>query len=320
MSERTPWDQMTVPNRDHNVKLVEGATAVPCYWARNATGACLFIIGLEGDFAAMMRANLIRVQGIELQLLAAGPGRQQLVLELQREGDQDLFENFCRALVNSLGAAGNSDAAFTIAWAHIRRWKAFLGGSIQHLSPEVVQGLFAELHFLKERIAEVCVEDAVASWVGPDGSQQDFIYGKVAVEVKSVTGTARNSVRISSEDQLESLQERLYLRAYLLRTEPDPSSGTSLNHLVEDIRTLVADSPALDDFERKLFELRYQPLPHYDRPGFLISAVWTYQVREDFPRLIRSELSPWLAKVSYDIKIEGLSDYICKDVELKEKS
>lgn len=315
MLERSPWDEITVPNRDHNVKLVDGVAGVPCYWARNASGACLFIIELKGDFAPMMRANLIRVKGIELHLLAAEPGRQQLVLELQRKGDHDLFENFCRALVNSLGTAENSDAAFAIAWGHIRRWKAFLGGSVQHLSPEVVQGLFAELLFLKQRIVEESVEDAVTSWMGPDGSQHDFIYGKVAVEVKSVMGTARNSVRISSEDQLESLQERLYLRAYLLRTEPDPTSGTSLNQLVEDIRALLADSPALDDFERKLFELRYQPLPHYDKPGFLISEVRTYRVRKDFPRLIRSELSPWLAKVSYDIKIEGLANYICKDVE-----
>ncbi len=317
MSERSPWDQITVPRQDRNVKLVEGVAAVPCYWARNASGSCLFIIELEGDFVELMRANLIRMKGIKIDLLSAGQGLQQLILELQKEGDHDLFENFCRALVNSLKKAENSEAAFVIAWGHIRRWKAFWGGSVQHLSPVLVQGLFAELLFLKQRIAEDSIEDAIASWMGPDRSQQDFIYGKVAVEVKSVMGTARNSVRISSEDQLESLQKRLYLRAYLLRKTSDSASGTSLNQLVEEIGALVEDSPAQDDFERKLFELKYQPLPDYDKPGFLISEVLTYQVREDFPRLIRSNLSPWLTNVSYDIKLEGLAKYVCNDVELK---
>ena len=320
MSERSPWDQITVPSQDRNVKLVEGVAAVPCYWARNASGSCLFIIELEGDFVESMRANLIRVKGIKIDLISAGQGLQQLILELQKEGDHDLFENFCRALVNSLTKAENSEAAFVIAWGHIRRWKAFFGGSVQQLSPELVQGLFAELLFLKQRIAAASIEDAIASWMGPNGGQQDFIYGKISVEVKSVMGTARNSVRISSLDQLESLQERLYLRAYILRTTPNSTSGTSLNQLVEDIRALIAESPALDDFERKLFELRYQPLPAYDKPGFLVSEVRTYQVHEDFPRLIRSEQSPWLANVSYDIKLEGLAKYVCDDVELKEKN
>ena len=320
MSERSPWDGITVPNRDHNVRLAEGVTAVPCYWARNPSGACVFIIELEGDYVAMMRSNLMRVKGIELNLLSAGTGRQQLVLELQRKGDLDLFENFCRALVNSLGKAEDSETAFAIAWGHIRRWKAFLGGSVQHLSPEVVQGLFAELLFLKQRIVETSAEDAVASWMGPDRSQQDFIYGKIAVEVKSAMGTARNSVRISSEDQMESLQERLYLRVYMLRAESEPSGGTSLNQLVEDIRSAISDSPALDDFERKLFEVRYQPLPHYDKPGFSLAEVRNYRVHEDFPRLVRSELSPWVTNVAYEIKIEGLAKFVCEGVELQEKN
>lgn len=320
MSELSPWDEITVPSHDHNVKLVDGVASVPCYWARNASGACLLIIELMGDFTDMMRANLIRVKGIELHLLSAGLGRQQLVLELQRRGDHDLFENFCRALLNSLDKAANSEAAYAIAWGHIRRWKAFLGGSVQHLSPEVVQGLFAELIFLKQRLTEVSAEEAVASWMGPDRSQQDFIYGKIAVEVKSITGTARNSVRISSEDQMESLQDRLFLRVYVLRTESDPSNGISLNQLVEEIRATIADSFALDEFDKKLSELRYLPLSYYDKPGYSIGNVQTYEVDQEdetFPRLVRSKLSPWLTNVSYEIKIESLEKYICDDFGLQ---
>lgn len=320
MSESSPWNEITVPTRDHNVKLVLGITAVQCYWARNALGAYLFIVELEGDFVSRMRANLIHVKGIELKLLSAGLGKQQLILELQKKGDRDLFESFCKALVNSLSKAENSENAYVIAWSHIRRWKAFLGGNIQHLSPEVVQGLFAELLFLKQRILDTNPDDAVASWLGPEGCHQDFIYGSMAVEVKSMMGVARNSVRISSEDQLESLQDHLYLRVYVLHTDSESLGSVSLNQLVDEIRSGLAETSALDDFDRKLFKLRYQPLAHYDKPIFSIAEIQTYQVHEDFPRLIRSKFPPWIVNVSYDIKIEGLDKYRCKNMELQEKN
>lgn len=45
---------------------------------------------------------------------------------------------------------------------------------------------------------------AVEAWLGPEKSHQDFIFGNTAVEIKSLSGTERSTVRISSEDQLKS--------------------------------------------------------------------------------------------------------------------
>src|SRR3546814_19068659 len=90
--------------------------------------------------------------------------------------------------------------------AHSRRWKTFLSGRSQHLSIEEVRGLFAEIVFLTELIdRQMSSSDAVEAWLGPERSHQDFIFGNTAVEVKSLSGAERSSVRISSEDQLESL-------------------------------------------------------------------------------------------------------------------
>ena len=52
---------------------------------------------------------------------------------------------------------------------------------------------------------------AMEAWCGPDGAHQDFIFGNTAVEVKSLSGRERSTVRISSEDQLESLCDDLFL-------------------------------------------------------------------------------------------------------------
>ena len=74
--------------------------------------------------------------------------------------------------------------------------------------------------------------DAVEAWLGPERSHQDFIFGNTAVEVKSLSGAERSSVRISSEDQLESLNDALFLRVYRLSSLADAAGARSLNEIV----------------------------------------------------------------------------------------
>ncbi|MBN0154644.1 PD-(D/E)XK motif protein, partial [Pseudomonas aeruginosa] len=115
-------------------------------------------------------------------------------------------------LASSLEHATDSASSLAISLAHIRRWKTFLSGRSQHLSIEEVRGLFAEIVFLTELIdRQMSSSDAVEAWLGPERSHQDFIFGNTAVEVKSLSGAERSSVRISSEDQLESLNDALFL-------------------------------------------------------------------------------------------------------------
>ncbi len=204
MPESSPWDDIAVPGRDFNVRQVAASAAVPCFWGRDATGACLFIVELQGEHAAQFRKNAVTVNGIDVDLRAGDQGRQRLVLALERQVDRDLFQGLCRTLASSLEHVTDPGTALAVSLEHIRRWKTFLSGRSQLLSPEEVRGLFAELVFLMELIdRQMPSTDAVAAWLGPERSHQDFIYGNTAVEVKSLSGAERSTVRISSEDQLE---------------------------------------------------------------------------------------------------------------------
>jgi hypothetical protein len=189
----------------------------------------------------------------------------------------------------------------------------FLSGrSARHLSPEEVRGLFAELMYLQELGAsQDSITIAVDAWLGPDKSHQDFIYGNTAVEVKSLSGAERNSVRISSEDQLESLNDQLFLRIYRLSILPHAEKARSLNAIVTEIETTIHDPDTLTGFQRKLAGYGYAPLAEYDEPLFVVSDVCTYRVGNEFPRLVRSRLTPGLAKVSYDLELEGIAPYQC---------
>lgn len=312
MPDSSPWDDIAVPGSDFNVRQVAGETAVPCFWGRDAGGACLFIVELQGDHAAQFRKNAVTVNGIDVDLRAGDQGQQRLILALERQVDRDLFEGLCRTLASSLEHATDSASSLAVSLAHIRRWKTFLSGRSQHLSAEEVRGLFAEIVFLLELIERrISSNAAVESWLGPERSHQDFIFGNVAVEIKSLSGAERSTVRISSEDQLESLNDALFLRIYRLSNLPDAAGARSLNESVTAVQVLLDEADAVEAFDRKLVAHGYAPLPDYDEPRFVVSDVRSYRVCDGFPRLMRSQLPTGIASVAYDIRLETLAPYEC---------
>jgi len=313
MSESAIWDDISVPTADFNVRQVDGMVAVPCYWGRDTQGACLFIMELQGDHTAQYRKNVTTVHGIEVDLRGAHADVQRLVLTLEQQVDRDLFEGLCRTLVSALTHASDSASSLAIALAHIRRWKTFLSGSgVHHLSAEDVRGLFAELTFLLELLDRLSsTAEAVSAWLGPEKAHQDFIFGNTAIEIKSLSGAERSMVRISSEDQLESLNDELFLRVYRLSSLPKAPNAQSLNEIVTQVQGRLADVTAVEEFDRKLVTHGYAPLPEYDEPRFVVTAVRSFLVSEGFPRLNRSMLPSGITKVSYDIKFEAIASFEC---------
>ena len=317
MPESSPWDDIAVPGADFNVRQVAVGTAVPCFWGRDASGACLFIVELQGDHAAQYRKNAVTVNGIDVDLRAGDQGQQHLVLALERQVDRDLFEGLCRTLASSLEHATDSASSLAVSLAHIRRWKTFLSGRSQHLSIEEVRGLFAEIVFLTELIdRQMSSSAAVEAWLGPERSHQDFIFGNTAVEVKSLSGGERSSIRISSEDQLESLNDALFLRVYRLSSLADAAGARSLNEIVAAVQARLGEADAVEAFDRKLVAHGYAPLPDYDEPRFVVSDVRSYRVGDGFPRLMRSQLPPGIANVAYDIRLETIAPYKCDEAAI----
>lgn len=316
MSESSPWDDIAVPGADFNVRQVLGETAVPCFWGRDATGAYLFIAELQGNHTDQFRKNLVTVHGIDVDLRGGEQGQQRLVLTLEKQVDRDLFEGLCRTLASALERATDSASSLAVALAHIRRWKTFMSGRGQHLSAEEVRGLFAELTFLLELIERQPSTAAVEAWLGPEKSHQDFIFGNTAVEIKSLSGTERTTVRISSENQLESLNDELFLRIYRLSNLPDAAGARSLNEIVGAVQALLAEAEAVEAFDRKLVAHGYAPLPDYDQPRFIVSNTHSYRVVEGFPRLMRSQLPTGIDRVAYDIRLETIAPYECDNGEV----
>lgn len=316
MSRSVPWDGIPTPAADFTVMRVSGTSGVPIYWGRDMGAQCLLIVELQGNHTAQFRRDTVTLHGIGVDLRNGDKdGVQRLVLTLARHIDRDLFLGLCETLIGSLKDVADSAEALSVALAHLKRWKTFLAGrNARLLSPEEVQGLFGELHVLRKLYQDTLTQTAaVDAWCGPDKSHQDFIFGDRAIEVKSLSGRERSTVRISSEDQLESLVDELFLLTLRLIDRPDAEQALSLNGAVALITEELTDSDAIEQLMSKLADVGYAPLAEYDSPCFAVRDVQGYRVHGDFPRLIRSELPTGVVKVAYDIRLETIARHQCDE-------
>lgn len=312
MSSALPWDEISVPVRDYTVRKVAAPSPVAMFWGRDTTAKCLFSIELDGDFAEEFRRGVVDIHGIGVDLREGEvPHQQRLVLSLDRSIDQDLFLGLCQTLIDALEPVDTSTAALTVALTHIRRWRAFLAArKSRRLSDEEVRGLWAELQYMRALYASrLTSTDAVNAWTGADQLQQDFIFDNTAVEVKSLLGRDRNTVRISSEDQLATMVDDLFLVTHRLTVAVDTAGALSLNAMVGLIESELGEGDALEQFSQKLADFGYLPIMAYATPEFVVAERQTYRVEGDFPRLVRAELPSGVARVSYEIELEAMKDF-----------
>jgi hypothetical protein len=208
-----------------------------------------------------------------------------------------------------------------LVFSHLKRWQTFLSKQgKQILSKGQIIGLYGELLFLRELLDNgVSNGKAVDSWTGPDRSHHDYLINDTAFEIKSLSGLERNSVSISSEDQLDFPGKRLFLRTYQIRESGSSANGESLNDAVDSVASMMSeDSAALTMFEAKLMEAGYVKLDEYSGPRWTVVTSDTYLVSDGFPKVTRSGLPPGVMNVSYDIALENLEAFRVSESEARE--
>ncbi len=313
MSSSLPWDEIATPQKDYNVRLIPDGGVIPAYWGRDVHGKLLFLISLTGDHRNLFMQERITVKGVDTDLRQdPATDCQLLVLTLDRQVDSDLFYTLCKSLFHSLREVHRPDVALSVTIQHLKRWRTFLSGQNSRiLTIQEYRGLFAELVFLGKLLAAgLSSTAAVMAWTGPEWMHQDFIYSGRAVEVKALSSADRNTVRISSEDQLESIEEKLYLLTLTLRESRDNPVALSLNALVTHIRDLL-QGESLESFDSKLAATGYVPHHEYETPKLAATNKKTYLVEKDFPKVVRSMLPAGVTSVSYQLELEKIEPFSC---------
>ncbi len=316
------WDDIAIPVQGYNIRLVKEALSIPMYWGKDTQDHQLFIVELAGEHHELFKKEKPSVGGIDIDLRGTDTHAvQNLVLTLESKVDSDLFVALCQTIISSIEKITDANTALSVVIALLKRWKQFLASKRRRLlSIEEIRGLFAELCFLRIFYSRTLrFLDVVEAWQGPERSHQDFIFGDTAFEIKSLSGKERSSVRISSEDQLESTCDSLFLVIFKLFDMDKNSDGISLNELVQEISEEITDADAHKKFEAKLADYGYVSIDEYNKPTLKASGAKYFAVGLGFPRLVRSAIQDGITRLSYDIEIEKINQFETIPEILKEK-
>lgn len=122
----------------------------------------------------------------------------------ERRAFADLFKHLCVDVVSAVLATDSEQRAVDALCSRLSRWQKFLEDAAGGLSETRQTGLYGELYFLRRLLLAGCTpRRALDGWKGPLGTNQDFMFGRSAVEIKSTTANTDTVLVIANERQLD---------------------------------------------------------------------------------------------------------------------
>ena len=311
-----PWEKIKTPTDELNLLRVSANHPHGFFWGRDSSGHYLLVLKCTAtDFPKKFTRQKIELSGIKTDFRAQ-PDTQEafLMFLLQETKNADIFFTLCNDLIQKTEPIKEIGAAMEILFSRLERWRSFLSKTRKNLlSDQEIQGLFAELKFMEQSLdlQLATPTKAIEGWHGPLGGPHDFVFDKSAIEIKSVAGSQSDFVRISSENQMQTHLDRLYLIVFFLARDTDCKAGISLNEMVSTLRKKIADDGLQDAFDKRLIEAGYIDIPEYDLPCFSVAEIRTYLVENDFPRITPDSIPQGIKHVSYKISFSSITDYLC---------
>ena len=311
-----PWEEINTPPTPDTVALRLADPEHPLNFYRGKDYLGNFIFTFIGDFSLDDGLKLPKLTGIDVTAEQLEADRSQLTLSLISGGDEDIFRALCSNLIEAtLNVPRNNDqAAVEVVLARLKRWRDLLKTRREkQLSKSDQIGLFGELTVLRDLFMKhLDTKDALSAWRGPRSDEQDFLYGKWLIEVKSQMSSSDRKIHVSSQDQLDPVSGEIILCHQTLgvSSETDPNART-LKGLVSEIRETVsnADPYAGDLLEGNLIEVGYTDHQDYDRDFLLLNQRLFFRVTGDLPRIVAADILPGIEDVSYSIRIEECSGW-----------
>ncbi len=310
------WAEIVAPAEagSRNVRLADSSHPLDFRIGRDHRARYLF--QLDADCAEAAGLDLPKMTALTCDLEQLADGRARLSLVLAHAADFRNFALLCTSLMLATEKLTPSQSAQGLITTldELHRWQEMLRRRTDRkLSRPERIGLVGELLFLRDILAErLGWHTAVACWNGPGGHEQDFVVGGNIFEVKTQVVTADRRIMISSEDQLDPVQGRILLcnQGLAPLTAGDPAACT-LNSLVETVRThaRTAGSGTAERLDIALLEAGYEERDEYDEESWvLVDRAW-YEVRDDFPRIERSDLRPGVEQVRYSIRVSDCATF-----------
>jgi hypothetical protein len=270
---------------------------------------------LKASFPA--RRDWPQCRGLEVWslMLASQP---HLGVRLLDPAYSDVFTVLAEDVAPRVAAAPSPRAAASTLISRLRRWQKFLVAGTGGLSVEQQRGLYGELHTMKGHLMPALgAAGAVAGWRAPKGAHQDFQFVSGAVEIKTTTAKQPQSVRITSERQLDDTGiPALFLHVVVLDEREvegeGQGGGESLPEIVKNIRMRLNDEQEVKEaFDDLLLESGYTEadIPRYENRRYMIRRENTFHIRQGFPRLIERTLAAGVGDISYSLSLAACEPF-----------
>ncbi|WP_265906427.1 PD-(D/E)XK motif protein [Lacticaseibacillus nasuensis] len=221
-----------------------------------------------------------------------------------------VFKTMVDDLVATVSDAGSAIVAEQLFLARFNDWRTLFAKRVeQKLDRATIIGLAGELYFIsKVVLPKFGPEVAVASWGGPESTNQDFTFNFGWVEIKT-RGSNKSTVHISNSKQLTGEGAgHLVILPIILSTRED-KKAYSLMSLYHDIVARLTDPDCKMEFDRKLALVGFVPDPKYIEPCFRFEQFDYYQVTDEFPRIVQGTQSPAISAIEYDLYVPDLAKF-----------
>lgn len=241
-------------------------------------------------------------------------------LSLNDNAYSEIFSALCEDLF--LISAKQPDQKRMVQYFKERliQWKQFLEiNGYLAMSPESQRGLYGELRFLRDILFKnMDIGRAISCWQGPSRKNQDFQIGGTGVEIKTSIAKQHQKIHIANELQLDDNNlEGLYL--YFLSLQETQNHGDTLPNLIDNIRkTIEIQYGPVSEFETQLFKSGYldRHRDHYQKTGYHDRNIRIFHVRDEFPRIIESDLKHGVGDVHYTIDLAACGNFQIKEEDL----
>lgn len=218
-----------------------------------------------------------------------------------------MFKAFYEDVFDSTWNVKIEDAATKIIEIY-KKWKRAFSTDGFPLSREEVQGLIGEMCVIDEILLKKYEPKTVLDgWMLTQKGKQDFIFSDTWYEVKS-THIGSNVVTITSAEQLDCPIDGYLSVIKLKTTSINDEKKVNLNIIINRLLNKFDEYDCGEEFLMKLAELGL-PNDKYGDQVYEIVELEMYSVKDGFPRLKRSMISPGIGLVQYELYLEQLRSY-----------
>jgi hypothetical protein len=238
----------------------------------------------------------------------------RLCIELADPRHRDIFALIAQDLVGVISAENEAEPAARAALDRLHAWKACMRYAASALGMEAQTGLVAELFLLETLSGRLPPFGVLEAWRGPLDALHDFEFPVVHLETKgTVSRGADAEFHCTSLAQLES-QQGVTLLVSLVYLEVGPDGGPTLPELVSRISTRLAaeGKTAARSFEERLLHAGFLNAHSrwYEHLHWTVRRIATFEVRDGFPRIARSNLPEGVVGCSYSVRAAACMPFL----------